>query len=77
VCRKAYSRKIQRITTLRLEKSRTPTQLIQRVTAPKKGRQATGLCYGVQAPKNAFGEVSANVGSPVEVEPASSGSRSK
>src|ERR1022692_797760 len=37
LCRKAHSRKHQRITTREVEKSRTPTQLNQRVASPKTG----------------------------------------
>ena len=42
VCRKANSRKIQRITTAGIEKSRTPTESNQQVTGVKTGDQGIG-----------------------------------
>ena len=42
VCRKANSRKIQRITTAEVEKSRTPTESNQQVTGVKTSEQGIG-----------------------------------
>ena len=56
-CRKAHSRETERITTREVEKSRTPTQLNQRVATPKTGGQGDCATSQFQPPKNAPGEV--------------------
>ena len=76
VCRKAHSRKIQRITTAEVEKSRTPTQLNQAVANPKIGGQGDCLASGVQPLRNASSEVSEECGLSAELEPATLGSSS-
>jgi hypothetical protein len=48
-CRKAQSRKIQRITTPKVEKSRTPTQLNQGVGNPKTADQGNCIANGSEA----------------------------
>jgi len=60
VCRKAYSRKIQRITTAEVEKSWTPTQLNQEVGDAKIVEQGNRISTAPQRLKNNFGIVSAN-----------------
>jgi hypothetical protein len=74
VCRKAHSRKIQRITTREVKKSRTPTQLNQQVATPKKGERGDCVTSGPQRPRNASGEVSEECGLSAELEPAIGGS---
>ena len=52
-CRKAHSRKIQRIATVEVEKSRTPTQSNQRLANPKTGGQGNRIASGPQPLRNA------------------------
>lgn len=75
-CRKALPRKTRRITTLEVEKSRTPTQSNQRVASQKKCWVRDRIARGTQPLRNAPSEVSAEGGLPVEVGPAVLGSRS-
>jgi hypothetical protein len=76
VCRKAHSRKIQRITTREVIKSRTPTESNQEVGDAKTVGQGNGISGGAQPLKNARGEVAAKSGLPVEMGQAPSGSQS-
>ena len=76
VCRKKHSRKIQRITTAEVEKSRTPTQSNQRVANPQNGGQGCCIAGGALRPRTAPGGVPAKSGLPVEVGQTTMGSRS-
>jgi hypothetical protein len=69
-CRKAHSRKIQHTAAAEVEKSRTPTQLNERVTSPKTGGQGDCIPSGAQPLKNAPGEVAPKIRLPVEGERA-------
>ena len=73
-CRKALSRKNQRIATRELEKSRTPTQLNQAVGDPKTGRQGNCIASGAQPRRNASGEDSLESQLSAELELATLGS---
>ena len=73
VCRKALSRKNQRIATRELEKSRTPTQLNQSVGDPKTVGLGDCIASGPQRPRNAPSEVTADCGLSAELEPATFG----
>ena len=61
-CRKGHSRKIQRITTAEVEKSRTPPQLNQRVASPKTVEQGNCIRGGPQPFSNARGGFPPNLG---------------
>lgn len=74
-CRKAHSRKIQRMTTAELEKSRTPTQSNQAVGDAKSVESGDCITSRTEPLRTAPGEVRAENGLLVEVERAVSGSR--
>jgi hypothetical protein len=67
-CRKAHSRKIQRITTREGEKSRTPAQLNQEVRDAKTVDQGNCITRGPQSLRNAYFGVTGEFAPPVKVE---------
>ena len=75
-CRKAHSRKIQRITAAEAEKSRTPTQLNQEVGDAKIVEQGNGISGRAQPFQNAPDDVAARIGLPVELGQPTFGGRS-
>ena len=75
-CRKAHSRKLQRISIPEGEKSRTPTQFNHRVTTPKRGGPGDCITSGPQRPRNDPGEVTADCGLSAKLEPATLSSSS-
>jgi hypothetical protein len=74
-CRKASSRKIRRITTAEVEKSRTPTQSNQAVADAKSVEQGDCITGRGQPLRTAPGEICAKSGLPVEAGRAVSGRR--
>lgn len=75
-CKKRWARARRSSSTAEPQITGTPTQLNQRVAAPKTGGQGDCITCGPHHPRNALGEVTADCGLSAELEPATLGSRS-
>jgi hypothetical protein len=76
-CRKAHSRKIQRMTTAEVEKSRTPTQSNQAVGDAKSVESGDCITSRTEPRRTTPGEICTKSGLPVEVGWAATGNGSR